>query len=64
MLGDPPEWFDFSKYYEEVKGLHASVKSVLNNEATEWIEETFIESEDSIYQLTKGKFTTVCTNLC
>lgn len=63
LLGDPPEWFDLSKYYEEVKGLHDSVKNVLQNEATEWMQETFIDSEDSVYQLTKGKYTTVCTHL-
>ncbi|VDI25865.1 Hypothetical predicted protein, partial [Mytilus galloprovincialis] len=58
VKGDPPEWFDLSKYYEEVKGLHDSVKNVLQNEATEWMQETFIDSEDSVYQLTKGKYTT------
>lgn len=58
-VGDPPEWFDLSKYFEEVKGMQNSVKNVLIKETRGWMDETFVESEDPIYQLTKGKFNTV-----
>lgn len=41
--------------------MQDSLQAILQKDATEWVQEALIESEDSVFQLTKGKFSTVCT---
>ncbi|VDI03126.1 Hypothetical predicted protein [Mytilus galloprovincialis] len=38
--------------------MQDSLQAILQKDATEWVQETLIESEDSVFQLTKGKFST------
>ena len=62
FAGDPPEWFDLGQYFEIVTGLSQSVKNVITGGGREWIEDIIDTNDDLVYQMTKGKFTTVCND--